>query len=158
MVLWPVLYTSKVQRAFRRLTHWKKNLRIERRNEDCQTCLNLRLPDPRPIDTTYAELRRTAADRCELCELLQQVSEMACTGASTVIYDTDLVHSRKRFQGKGPAHLEVRRYTSEGCTSQGSFHFRPVHYTLCTNTVEGLYYTVWFYAASGRESICCGYK
>lgn len=46
----------------------------ETNDSGCQVCRDLWLP-MQDIETTYAELQRTAADGCDLCDLFRQACE-----------------------------------------------------------------------------------
>jgi hypothetical protein len=68
---------------------------------DCQICRNLRLPEPCLITTTYAELQGAASDRCELCDLLRQASEMVCIDVELSVLDSNEIYIYPR-KGKTP--------------------------------------------------------
>jgi len=136
-------------------------------DEDCEVCRCLRLPDPYSLRTTYAKLWSAVADGCELCELLQRVSESACAGADMTIQGTDRVHVKSGVTevkesltvtevNYSPIVTEVKESLSwlrvealEAGTFQGSLHFCLTRYTSCTDTAD--WHDVYFYAALGRE-------
>lgn len=97
------------------------------RDDNCQVCLSLRRAVPVSVKITYAELQRIAADGCKLCELLQRVSETACTGANAIIQDTDLVHVIPGISGAEESAASLRVETGKGGKFRESFHFRLVH-------------------------------
>jgi len=104
-------------------------------------------------NSTYAKLLRTAADGCELCELLCRLSETACTGANTMVQDDDVVSASTLGRAHAsPAYLRVSRKGETG-TFQGLLHFRLAHYMSCTDTAGYYCYPVLFYTKSGKAYI-----
>ena len=117
-------------------------------DEDCEVCRSLRLPYPERMSTTCAKLWSAIADGCDLCKLLQRVSETAFTGASITLQDTDRIQVF-------PGLTRVKKFvtwlgveTVKAGTFQGPLHFRLTHYTSYTDTTGD--YNVIFNAALGR--------
>jgi len=117
-------------------------------DEGCEVCRSLRLPEPVFLETTYAELRRAAADGCGLCELLQRVSETACTGRDVLIRDTDIVNvGRSSGASNGcAATLTV----SQDCKSTLSDTRTTAYFRHLFSTAPGRAYIAYEYTRSGR--------
>jgi len=127
-------------------------------DSDCGVCRNLRSSGPEYINTTYAKLQRAAADGCELCKILQQVSEAICTSAGTIIWSTNAVYVQKRLWEveECAAYMGVE-LLREGGTSQNSLRLRITQYTTCTDTAVRYTGNALFYAASGMAYIAYEY-
>ena len=110
---------------------------------DCEVCRRLQKPVPDDMNRTYAELRRAAADGCGLCELLQRVSETACTGRDVLIRDTDYVHVGRTLRA---AILTVRKDGESTLSDTGTAaYFRHLFYA-----APGRAYIAYEYTRSGR--------
>ena len=108
-------------------------------DEDCEVCRSLRLPVPVMIETTYAELRRTAADGCELCELLQRIGVTACTDSNTIIRDNDSVYVYPRL-GRGVGYAATMSVmTRSGISIGGSLSCRPLYNMSCIDCCRETY-------------------
>ena len=128
-------------------------------DENCYVCQNLRQAVPESIKTTYAELQRTAAGGCELCELLWRICEAGYirTGMPPIQGTENIsVFTGNFFGREGAPYLLV--WTAEEGEDSGKFigpsmfrnspSYRLTHYKPCPNTTDRDYLS--FHVASGR--------